>query len=58
MDDYKSTDRQFGYNLRRDSSTQMIVHEETKQLIEHLLIYLAEHGLEKTIVYIKEKDYL
>ena len=33
MDDYKSTDRQFGYNLRRDSSTQMIVHEETKQLL-------------------------
>jgi hypothetical protein len=33
MDNYKSTDREFGYNLRRDSSTQMIVHEETKQLL-------------------------
>lgn len=30
IDKYKSTDRQFGYNLRRDSSTKMIVHEETK----------------------------
>ncbi len=35
-----------------------IMHEETKALIEHLLIYLADNGLEKTIVYIKEKDYL
>lgn len=33
MDYYKSNDRHFGYNLRRDSSTQMIVHEETKQLL-------------------------
>lgn len=30
IDEYKSTDRQFGYNLRRDSSTRMIVHEETR----------------------------
>lgn len=28
---YNSTNRQFGYNLRLDSSTKMIVHEETKQ---------------------------
>ena len=33
IDNYKSTDRQFGYNLWRDSSTQMFVHEETKQLL-------------------------
>lgn len=33
IDNYKSADREFGYNLRRDSSTQMIVHEETKQLL-------------------------
>ena len=36
MDNYKSTDREFGYNLRRDSSTQMIVHEETKQLLNSI----------------------
>ena len=34
--EYKSTDREFGYNLRRDSSTQMIVHEETKQLLSEM----------------------
>lgn len=36
IDDYKSTDRQFGYNLRRDSSTKMFVHEETKQLLSKM----------------------
>ena len=36
IDDYKSTYRQFGYNLRKDSSTQMIVHEETKQLLSEI----------------------
>ena len=29
---YKATDRNFGYNLRMDSSTKMIVHEETRKL--------------------------
>lgn len=33
MKELKSTQRQFGYNLRMDSSTQMITHEETKQLL-------------------------
>lgn len=33
MDLHKSYDRDFGYNLRRDSSTNMIVHEETRVLI-------------------------
>jgi len=28
---YKSSNREFGYNLRMDSSTTMIVHEETKK---------------------------
>lgn len=28
---YNTTDRDSGYNLRKDSSTRMIVHEETKQ---------------------------
>lgn len=30
IDKYQSINRQFGYNLRRDSSTKMIVHEETR----------------------------
>lgn len=30
--EYKSINRQFGYNLRLDSETKMIVHEETKKL--------------------------
>ena len=33
IDNYKSIDRKFGYNLRRDSSTQMFVHEETRLLM-------------------------
>lgn len=33
MDFYKTCDREYGYNLRRDSSTRMIVHDETKELI-------------------------
>lgn len=31
---YNSTDRNYGYNLRMDSSTKMIVHEETKKLFK------------------------
>ena len=30
---YNSTDRTIGYNLRKDSSTKMIVHDETKKLL-------------------------
>lgn len=30
MNFYNSTNREFGYNLRRDSSTNIIVHEETR----------------------------
>ncbi len=30
---YKTIDRDFGYNLRLDSSSQSIVHEETKKLL-------------------------
>lgn len=33
MDHYNSCDREFGYNLRRDTSTGMVVHEETKRLM-------------------------
>lgn len=33
MNEYKLIDRKFGYNLRMDSSTKMIVHEETKKLL-------------------------
>jgi group I intron endonuclease len=32
MDHFNTCDRQHGYNLRRDSSTKMIVHEETRAL--------------------------
>lgn len=32
MDEYNTCDRKYGYNLRRDSSTKMIVHEETRAL--------------------------
>lgn len=32
IDTYNSIDRLKGYNLRRDSATNMIVHEETRQL--------------------------
>ena len=35
IDTYKSINRQFGYNLRRDSSTNMIVHEETKEKLKN-----------------------
>lgn len=30
---YNTTDKKFGYNLRKDSSTKMIVHEDTKILM-------------------------
>ena len=33
IDYYKSTNRYSGYNLRRDSSTKMIVHDETKKIM-------------------------
>lgn len=33
MKQYDSTNREKGYNLRMDSSTNMIVHEETKKLL-------------------------
>lgn len=33
MDFFNTCDRNFGYNLRRDSSTKMIVHEETRRII-------------------------
>lgn len=36
MQQYNSTDRNFGYNLRQDSSTKMIVHDETKELLSNI----------------------
>jgi len=33
MDELRTCERPFGYNLRRDSRTKMIVHEETRALI-------------------------
>lgn len=36
MDFYKTCEREFGYNLRRDSSTKMIVSEETVSLMKEV----------------------
>lgn len=36
IDKLNSCDRQFGYNLRRDSSSRMLVHEETRARISHV----------------------
>lgn len=33
IDKFKTTDAKYGFNLRRDSSTGMIVHESTRQLM-------------------------
>lgn len=33
IDSFNSTDREIGYNLRRDSDTNMTVHEETRKLL-------------------------
>lgn len=33
MDCYRACDKEFGYNLRRDSSTRTTVHEETRALL-------------------------
>lgn len=32
MDTFDSCNREYGYNLRRDSSTKMTIHEETREL--------------------------
>lgn len=45
MEFYKSTDRNFGYNLRLDSSTGMIVHPETSEKISNRLKYEWESGV-------------
>jgi len=36
MSYYNTTDSEFGYNLRMDSSTKMIVHEETRLLMSNV----------------------
>ena len=36
IDLFRSTESEFGYNLRRDSSTNMIVHDDTRKLISEL----------------------
>lgn len=33
MDHYNSCDKSYGYNLRRDSSSQSFVHEDTRKLL-------------------------
>lgn len=37
MDEYNSCDRNFGYNLRRDSSSQTFVHEDTIALQREIM---------------------
>lgn len=38
MDFYRSYDRDFGYNLRRDSSTASIVHQETRGIFSTIFL--------------------
>lgn len=44
---YNSTNRQFGYNLRLDSSSQMIVHKETSEKISKRLKKEWKLGIRK-----------
>lgn len=36
MEHYNTTNREFGYNLKKDSSTKVEVHEDTRRLISEL----------------------
>lgn len=47
IDKYKTIDRKFGYNLRRDSSTRMIVHDETRKKISERLKKEWKSGIRK-----------
>ena len=38
MDFYKSNDDKYGYNLRRDSSSQTFVHEKTKEIFRKIFL--------------------
>lgn len=38
MDFYRSYERDFGYNLRRDSSTASIVHQETREIFSFIFL--------------------
>lgn len=44
---YNSIDRRFGYNLRMDSSSQMIVHQETSKKISKRLKKEWREGIRK-----------
>ncbi len=48
--DYKDSDPIDYYNGGKDS---YIMHPQTRELLESLLIYLKENGLDKTVSYIK-----
>jgi len=48
--DYKDSDTIDYYNGGKDS---YIMHPQTRELLESLLIYLKENGLDKTVSYIK-----
>lgn len=38
MDHHNTTDRDYGYNLMRDSSTKLVVHPETKELLREVAL--------------------
>jgi len=44
---YNVNNRKFGYNLRLDSSTKMIVHEETRELVSKRLKKEWDSGIRK-----------
>lgn len=47
IDKYNTTNKKFGYNLRRDSSTKMIVHDKTRQKISKRLKKEWSSGIRK-----------
>lgn len=47
IDKYNTTNRELGYNLRKDSSTNMIVHDETREKISRRLKKEWSSGIRK-----------
>jgi len=47
IDKYNTTNKKFGYNLRRDSSTKMIVHDKTRKKISKRLKKEWSSGIRK-----------
>lgn len=44
---------EFPWNYYQRGKDSYIMHPKTRQLLEHLLLYLKEHGLDETLSYIK-----